>query len=248
MAQYFADSGVGERYDQYRPKTHEALFQILKRHLPAERFHRVVDVACGTGDSTSALLDISRDVMGIDSSEEMLAIAKRRGLTVKKADYTELPQLGRFDLISTCMAFHWFDGPRALEAYKAASNLGAVWIIYNFAFAGHATSARFNEWFQGEYLKRYPSPPRVRYEDMTLADDQQLSLLAGDKGWLPISFTRESLIGYLTTQSNIEEAVRRGRALDSVVAELREDLSRIDITGVFKYAYSYEILQYAARS
>ncbi|WP_447957726.1 class I SAM-dependent methyltransferase [Vreelandella sp. EE7] len=247
MAQYFADTGVGERYDQYRPKVHSALFDIMKRHLPVENFSRVVDVACGTGDSTLALLDIGKDVLGIDSSEEMLAIAKRRGLTVRKADYTELPQHGRFDLISTCMAFHWFDGPRALDAYKAASNLGAVWIIYNFAFAGHSTSARFNEWFQGEYLKRYPSPPRVRYEDMKLADDQQLSLLASENGWLPISFTLESLIGYLTTQSNIEEAVRRGRALDSIVAELREGLSNIDLSGVFQYAYSYEILQYEAR-
>ncbi|WP_447895748.1 class I SAM-dependent DNA methyltransferase [Vreelandella sp. GE22] len=110
MAQYFADTGVGERYDQYRPKVHSALFDILKRHLPVENFSRVVDVACGTGDSTLALLDIGRDVLGIDSSEEMLAIAKRRGLTVRQADYTELPQHGHFDLISTCMAFHWFDG------------------------------------------------------------------------------------------------------------------------------------------
>ncbi|WP_447895749.1 hypothetical protein [Vreelandella sp. GE22] len=82
---------------------------------------------------------------------------------------------------------------------------------------------------------------------MKLADDQQLSLLASENGWLPISFTLESLIGYLTTQSNIEEAVRRGRALDSIVAELREGLSNIDLNGVFQYAYSYEILQYEAR-
>ncbi|MBE0465270.1 MAG: class I SAM-dependent DNA methyltransferase [Halomonadaceae bacterium] len=247
MAQYFADTGIGERYDQYRPKTHQALFQIMKRHLPAERFGRAVDVACGTGDSTVLLQDIAQEVMGIDSSNEMLAIAQGRGLTVRKADYTELPEQGSFDLISTCMAFHWFDAAQALAAYKAASNPGAIWVIYNFAFAGHSTSDTFNDWLSNEYFERFPSPPRTRYEDMKLFGDLQLSALASEKGWLPVTFTSESLVGYLTTQSNIEEAVRKGRALDLIAAELRGDLSRIDLTGAFKYAYSYEILQYAGR-
>lgn len=247
MVQYFAGTGVGERYDQYRPKAHQVLFQIMQRHMPAERFGSAVDVACGTGDSTVPLLDIAQEVIGIDSSDEMLGMARKRGLSVRKADYTELPEQGRFDLISTCMAFHWFDSAQALAAYKAASNPGAIWVIYNFAFAGHSTSEQFNHWLRNEYFKRYPSPPRNRYKDMTLAGDQALSLLAREEGWLPITFTLESLIGYLTTQSNIEEAVRKGRLLDSIAAELSEDLSHIDLTGTFKYAYSYEILQYADR-
>ncbi|MBZ5488366.1 class I SAM-dependent methyltransferase [Halomonas aquamarina] len=245
--QYFANTGVGKRYDQYRPKAHQALFQIMKRHLPAKHFGRAVDVACGTGDSTVPLLDIAQEVVGIDSSNEMLIIAQQRGLSVSKADYTELPQQGRFDLISTCMAFHWFDGVRAVAAYKAASHPGAIWIIYNFAFAGHSTSHCFNSWFRDEYLKCYPSPPRARYEDMTLAEDPALSLLASEKGCLPITFTLDALIGYLTTQSNIEEAVRKGQTLDSIAVELRDQLSQIDFSGEFKYAYSYDILQYADR-
>lgn len=183
--------------------------------------------------------------MGIDSSDEMLAIARKRGLSVRKADYTELPQHGRFDLISTCMAFHWFDGPRAVAAYKTASNPGAVWLIYNFAFAGHSTSAQFNHWLHNEYWRRYPSPPRNRFEDMKLGDDKELSVIASESGWLPVDFTLESLIGYLTTQSNIEEAARKERSLDAIANELRTELSGIDITGTFKYAYSYEILEYA---
>ncbi|RUR40835.1 class I SAM-dependent methyltransferase [Vreelandella populi] len=244
MTQYFTESGMGERYDQYRPKTHQAVVQKIQQHLQGRHFERVVDVACGTGDSTVPLLAIGQKVIGIDSSDEMLAIAQKRGLSVRKADYTDLPQQGRFDLISTCMAFHWFDDTRAIASYKAASNPGAVWLIYNFAFAGHTTSEQFNNWLRNEYFKRYPSPPRNRFDDMTLADDEGLSVIASESGWLPIEFTLEPLIGYLSTQSNIEEAARKGRTLNAITAELRKELSGIDITGAFKYAYSYEILEY----
>lgn len=244
MAQYFTEIGVGERYDQYRPKTHQAVVQKMQQHLKGRNFESVVDVACGTGDSTVPLLALGQNVMGIDSSDEMLAIAQKRGLYVRKADYAELPQQGSFDLISTCMAFHWFDGPRAVAAYKAASNTGAIWVIYNFAFAGHTASEQFNRWFYDEYLKRYPSPPRNRFEDITLANDEELSVIASESGWLPIEFTLEPLIGYLSTQSNIEEAARNGKTLEAIAANLRNALSGIDITGVFKYVYSYEILEY----
>ncbi len=82
---------------------------------------------------------------------------------------------------------------------------------------------------------------------MKLADDPELCTLASEKGWLPITFLLDSLVRYLTTQSNIEDAVRKGKDLNAIVSELREDLSCIDLTGTFQYAYSYEILQYAGR-
>ncbi|MGP9687010.1 MULTISPECIES: class I SAM-dependent methyltransferase [unclassified Halomonas] len=163
MTQYLTESGMGERYDHYRPKIHQAVVQKMHQHVQDRHFERVVDVACGTGDSTILLLELGQDVMGIDSSDEMLAIARKRGLCVRRADYTELSKQGRFDLISTCMAFHWLDGAQAIAAYKAASNRGAIWLIYNFAFAGHTSSDEFIDWLHNEYWKRYLSPPRNRF-------------------------------------------------------------------------------------
>ena len=122
MTQYLTESGMGERYDHYRPKIHQAVVQKMHQHVQDRHFERVVDVACGTGDSTILLLELGQDVMGIDSSDEMLAIARKRGLCARRADYTELSKQGRFDLISTCMAFHWLDGAQAIAAYRAASN------------------------------------------------------------------------------------------------------------------------------
>jgi len=244
MTQYFTDTGAGERYAAYRPKVHDVVCRWLDEHVPQRRFDRAVDVACGTGDSMFPLLKICDDVVGVDSSEEMLAIAKQRGLNVINADYAALPELGRFDLISTSMAFHWFDAAKAFLAYKAASAPGAIWIIYKFYFAGHSSSESFNKWFQDWYLNHYPTPPRRKAPQRMPNQDPDIRTLATEIGWLPISFTAESLAGYFSTQSNIEQAVREGQSLSAIQNELLRQLTAIDLSGDFKYAYDYSILEY----
>ena len=165
-------------------------------------------------------------------------------LSVAKADYSELSSFGRFDLIATCMAFHWFDAEGAIASYKAASNHGAIWLIYNFAFGGHTSSETFNAWLQETYLRAYPSPPRGAASDVTPSDDPDVQLLASDRGWLPVDFSKDSLVGYLSTQSNIEHRLQQGDSLEQIVNTITEELRDMDLTGSFKYLYSYEILQY----
>lgn len=243
MTQYFTDINAGERYASYRPKAHRVLLEWLEQHLPGRRFDRAVDVACGTGDSMIPLQDICNYVIGIDSSSEMLEIALSRGLKVEQSDYLSLANYGQFDLISTCMAFHWFDSAKAFAAYKQASTPGAIWLIYNFAFGGHSTSEEFNGWFHQSYLKEYPSPPRYKSNNVKPEADPEIHLLASGQGWLPIDFTKESLVGYLTTQSNIEEALRQGRPLEEIQASLLRQLDQIDLSGAFKYVFTYEIFE-----
>lgn len=244
MSQYFAESKTGNRYAAYRPKVHHVVLEWLEQHLPRKRFDRAVDVACGTGDSTMPLHKIADEVLGIDSSDEMLAVAKDRGLTVQKADYSELPQHGRFDLISTCMAFHWFEAETAIESYKSASNKDAVWLIYNFSFGGHSTSDEFNHWFYDWYLKTYPSPPRGKVSDVGPAADPEVQLLGSDTGSIPLEFTNEELFGYLSTQSNLIHQIQQGEQIEKIRETIMNQLTQIETAGTFKYVYTYEILQF----
>lgn len=66
---------------------------------------RALDVACGTGKSLEALLDLGYEAVGCDGSRGMAAVARRklRGRAeVLVADMRELPELGAFDLV-TCL-------------------------------------------------------------------------------------------------------------------------------------------------
>jgi len=244
MNQYFVIEESGKRYERYRPKVHDIVVDWLDFVCPGKHFKKGLDVACGTGDSLRPLIRICDEVVGIDSSDEMLAIALREKLPAIKGTYCELKNHGKFDLISTCMAFHWFDPEIAISSYKAASQKGAIWVIYNFSFGGHESSEAFNKWFKYSYLKKYPSPSRNKAVLRNTIQDQCLRLIQKDNGWIPLEFSAELLAGYLSTQSNIEHAINAGCSLNEIYRLLLNELSQINLEGNFKYLYSYEIYQY----
>jgi ubiquinone/menaquinone biosynthesis C-methylase UbiE len=62
---------------------HYLLGDILPRHPVAGR--RVLDLACGTGTLALILADAGWQVIGIDRSPAMLAIARNRAQTVEPA-------------------------------------------------------------------------------------------------------------------------------------------------------------------
>lgn len=241
MQPYFTEIEAAKRYDQYRPKVHGVIKSWLRRHCGERRFARALDIACGTGDSTLPLLDLADEVIGIDASSAMLKHAKAKGIVCHQIDYTAAPNLGKFDLLATCMAFHWFDADEAVAAYKAASTPDAIWLVYNFAFGGHATNEDFNRWLREQYLHAYPSPPRNRSSGVITRDDPEIDLVAEQRGSIPVQFSPESLVGYLTTQSNIENAVRQGQSYRAIAADLLASIEPFDLSGDFNYRYSYEI-------
>jgi SAM-dependent methyltransferase len=65
---------------------------------------RVLDVACGTGKSLRALLELGYEVTGCDISAAMLEVARAATpeVVLRRADMRALPELGRFDWV-TCL-------------------------------------------------------------------------------------------------------------------------------------------------
>lgn len=66
---------------------------------------RALDVACGTGKSLEALLDLGYEAHGCDGSAGMAAVARRKlgaRAEIHVADMCELPVYGCFDLV-TCL-------------------------------------------------------------------------------------------------------------------------------------------------
>jgi SAM-dependent methyltransferase len=61
----------------------------------------VLDLGCGTGNSSAPFAELGLEVTGLDRSPEMLAIARRKGLsaTFVEGDFTDFALSGRFDLV-----------------------------------------------------------------------------------------------------------------------------------------------------
>jgi SAM-dependent methyltransferase len=242
--QFFSTDDCAARYNRYRPMVHSIVLHWLGKYYPTIRFKRVVDVACGTGDSAIPLLEIADELYCVDKSPPMLNFAKTKGLSTYHLDYCDLSSLGKFDLLSTCMGFHWFDPVQAIASYKSASNNGAIWLIYNFHFIGLELNQDFNTWLKSIYKTKFPSPSRNKAFRNILNSDNQLIPVGSEKGSIPIQFSLEELVGYLMTQSNVESAVQRGENLMNIEGFLTEELEKMDLSSNCQYGYEYDLFEF----
>jgi trans-aconitate methyltransferase len=72
---------------------------------------RILDLGCGDGTLTAEIEAAGADVLGLDSSPELLAVARMKGLSVKRADAHELDYVQEFDAVFSNAALHWMQEP-----------------------------------------------------------------------------------------------------------------------------------------
>ena len=103
--------------DQYLAYADERALPF--HHLVAAVAHlrpaRILDVGCGSGALTATLLERwpGAEIHGIDSSSEMIELARRRAvphrLNVELADVMSFSPEGSFDLIVSNACLHWIE-------------------------------------------------------------------------------------------------------------------------------------------
>lgn len=228
---FFAYESEAERYARHRPFFHPLVMEHIRTFLQANEsfadayFADALDVGCGTGQSTTALQTIASRIIGVDISAAMLAQAEPRpAITYMEASAEALPFADEsFDLITTALAFHWFDRDRFLSEVGRLLRPNGWLVIYNNAFRGRMRqNESFERWFRDEYLARYPTPPR-HSTSIPDADWQRHGLqpVHGESYRNEVAFTVHELAGYLSTQSNIVAAVEQGNErLDDVLRNL----------------------------
>lgn len=94
-----------------------APFEDLVRFIRVRAGLKAIDLGCGTGELTRRLADLlpDSDVLGLDSSDEMLEKAEaqaRPGLCFEKGHIEQAK--GRWDLVFSHAALQWVDDHRAL--------------------------------------------------------------------------------------------------------------------------------------
>ena len=98
---------------------------FLKLHEPVSW---ALHVTCGTGQSTLALKAVASQVVGTDTSREMLDRAPREaGLQYMEASAEDLPFAdGSFRLVTVALALRWFERSRFLTEASRVLNPGGA--------------------------------------------------------------------------------------------------------------------------
>lgn len=76
----------------------------------------VLDLGCGDGVLTHALVDAGCTVVGVDLSAEQVAAAQARGLDARVADARALTFAGEFDAVLSNAVLHWIPDLDAVMA------------------------------------------------------------------------------------------------------------------------------------
>lgn len=108
----------------------EYIKEIFKRHGLINSTNIIADLGCGTGNMTERLSENGFDMIGIDSSEEMLAIAlekaKEKNLDILylNQDMREFELYGTVDaIVSTCDSINYVtESDDLLNVFKLVNN------------------------------------------------------------------------------------------------------------------------------
>jgi trans-aconitate methyltransferase len=104
-----------------------ALGQPVLDLLQPRSGERILDLGCGDGVLTERLAATGTQVVGVDSSPDMIAAARRRGLDARLMDATGLTFDDEFDAVFSNAVLHWIkDDPDAAiaSAYRALRRPG----------------------------------------------------------------------------------------------------------------------------
>jgi ubiquinone/menaquinone biosynthesis C-methylase UbiE len=229
---YFASCLSAERYAIGRPHFHANTIRHIIDNLKIEvKLNNALDVACGTGLSTIALLPIADNVFGTDLSEEMLKLAVGKNqINYQVSTAEEQPfQDNIFNLITVSSGLHWFNIDKFLTEANRLLKRDSFLVVYENSFPGEMKdNAGFNPWNKETYLQQFPSPPRNKNYDWA-PDNLKAKgfLLCTTENFKNLlSFNKSELIAYLTTQSNVIAAVEKGRfTYNEIENWLNEELS-----------------------
>ena len=81
----------------------QPVFELLQ----PQAGERILDIGCGDGALTEQLVAQGATVVGIDTSADLLAAARTRGLDVRLVDARALPFNSEFDAVFSNAVFHW---------------------------------------------------------------------------------------------------------------------------------------------
>lgn len=210
---YFDPQSAAARYAKGRPDFHSNTINHISNFLQLDKkLDTALDIACGTGLSTQALLTIANNVYGTDPSQEMLNLALQSDkIQYAIASAEKQPFADHsVDLITVSSAVHWFAIDQFLTEANRLLKTKAWLVLYeNYFIADMVGNEKFSNWFQTFYLKKYPSPPRNNSYDWTNENliPRHFNLVNEERFTNAISFNKKQLALYFTTQSNIIAAV-----------------------------------------
>jgi len=174
--------------------------EILNWLAPQPR-ERILDLGCGDGALSQKIVEAGADLVGADTSADLLRAARERGIDARHIDGEALPFEREFDAVFSNAALHWMrDADAVISGVQRALKPGGRFVA---EFGGHgnvaacvtamrAAADKFNgdAALAGPWFFPTPEEYQARLEDAGFAVDRTVlvarptPLPTGMEGWL----------------------------------------------------------------
>lgn len=156
---------MSRAYDRFRPRYPDEMYHAIDRCVDLGRRRRVLEIGCGTGQATEALLERGCHVHAVEPGISLANVAREkfpsRDFDVDLVTFEEFQPKGRhFDVVFSATAFHWIDpSKRWKKAAETLSDDGFIVLATNHTLNG----ASFNHFYDAahELLARYDRDDEV---------------------------------------------------------------------------------------
>lgn len=205
----------------------------------------ILDLGCGDGTLTQALIDAGAHVIGVDASAEMVAAARDRGIDARVMDGERLTFDAEFDAVFSNAVLHWMldgaavargvfralkPGGRFVGEMGGAGNVRALRAALNEELVAHgyALPDHDQQWYpDGEAFRAIYGAAGFQKIEARLID-RPTPLAAGPASWF-----RTFRGGYLD-MIGVPEA-ERGAIYEAAAARLPEAMRGED--GIWRADY-----------
>ena len=126
-------SSLAKSYRQSRPNYAAEIKGILKLIISKEGKISTLDLGSGTGIFSKLISQVSKQVVGVELSKEMIKNAhKSTKIKYINSSVEKLKLKKKFDLITSASSFHWFDDAKLRRIIeKNLKQNGIFFITYN---------------------------------------------------------------------------------------------------------------------
>lgn len=214
-ARVYDSERLARCYAQTRPPVHQAICARLFDAWPAALpLRAALDVGCGAGVSTAALVGRVAQVTGIDPFAPMLAQAQRRlpGARFVQATAEALPlPAASVDLVTAAGSLNYADTGRALAEIARVLHPGGRLAVYDFATGrvlprGGPSDAAFQAF---EHRFPWPGGYDMQIDALPYAV-HGLALLSHERFGVELPMSAEVYRDYVMGETNVEAAIAAG--------------------------------------
>ncbi len=246
-----------ETYHQNRPSPPIEIIHQTLNYANAKRVERVVDLGCGTGLGTQVWAEYANEIIGVEPSDEMAAIAKsynqQQHIHFQNAfgNQTGMDK-NTVDIVSISQAFHWMEPTSTLAEINRILKPNGVLVIYDVFWAigtNLELEQAYNDLFRkvSKITASLNEPIAHKWEK-----DKHLENIQNSKHFQFVKetyyhkttpFDKEKFVGLALSQGGLEALLKRGFSEDEVgLTDFKNRVKAVESLPYDQMTYNYRVV------